>query len=62
MNLATTEETSLNSSVTAKSTIDVVLAESYPMLLAGMDHILADIVDIRVVARCGDGEVAVLAV
>jgi len=48
--------------VTPKSTIDVVLAEGYPMLLAGMDHILAAHVDIRVVARCVDGEQAVLAV
>src|SRR5206468_12162565 len=62
MNLATTEETSLNSSVTAKSTIDVVLAESYPMLLAGMDHLLAAHADIRVVARCVDGEQALRAV
>jgi DNA-binding NarL/FixJ family response regulator len=43
--------------------INVVLAESYPMLLAGMDHLLGvQAADVRVVARCVDGEQAVHAV
>jgi DNA-binding NarL/FixJ family response regulator len=45
-----------------KSSIDVVLAESYPMLMAGMEHLLEAHVDLRVVARCADGEQAERAV
>jgi two-component system nitrate/nitrite response regulator NarL len=55
-------ETAVRPNETVKSMIDVVLAESYPMLLAGMDHLLGVHADLRVVARCADGEQAVHAV
>jgi DNA-binding NarL/FixJ family response regulator len=56
------EEPSVNSRSNVKSNIDVVLAESYPILLAGMEHLLTAHGDLRVVARCADGERAVRAV
>jgi DNA-binding NarL/FixJ family response regulator len=46
----------------AKSHITVVLAESFPMLLAGMDQTLSAHSDVRVVARCADGTHALTAV
>ena len=46
----------------AKSCIDVALAESYPLLLAGMEHLLAAHDDVRVVARCATAEHALRAV
>ena len=56
------EEARLHSNGNAKSNIDVVLAESYPMLLAGMEHLILSQVDLHVVARCADGEQALRAV
>jgi two-component system nitrate/nitrite response regulator NarL len=56
------ETAAVRSNHPVKSMIDVVLAESYPMLLAGMDHLLGGHADLRVVARCIDGEQAVQAV
>jgi two-component system nitrate/nitrite response regulator NarL len=60
--VAACEEPLVNTRSKIKSNIDVALAESYPMLLAGMEHLLAAHVDIRVVACCVDGEQAVRAV
>jgi two-component system, NarL family, nitrate/nitrite response regulator NarL len=50
------------SDVCARPNIDVVLAESYPMLLAGMEYLIASHEDLRVVARCTTGEQALRAV
>jgi DNA-binding NarL/FixJ family response regulator len=56
------EKPLVNARSHVKSNIDVVLAESYPILLAGMEHLLTAHGDVRVVARCADGEQAVRAV
>jgi DNA-binding NarL/FixJ family response regulator len=48
--------------VGAKPNIDVVLAEGHPMLLAGMEYLIAAHEDLRVVARCTTGEQALRAV
>jgi len=45
----------------AKRKIDVVVAESYPIMLAGIEHLLAAHSDLHVVARCVDGEQALCA-
>jgi two-component system nitrate/nitrite response regulator NarL len=55
-------ETAVVSKAHGKANINVVLAESYPLLLAGMDHLLMSHGDLRVVARCADGDEAVRAV
>jgi two-component system nitrate/nitrite response regulator NarL len=56
------EEPPVTSPSKVKSKIDVVLADSYPILLDGMEHLLTAQADLRVVARCADGEQAMRAV
>ena len=56
------EENQASADGPVKSSIDVVLAEGYPILLAGMAHLLASHVDVRVVAKCLDGNEALSAV
>jgi DNA-binding NarL/FixJ family response regulator len=56
------DEIQLKPDNNARPHINVVLAESYPMMLAGIDHLLASHADLHVVARCADGEQALRAV
>ncbi len=47
---------------TLRPDIDVVLVQPYPMMMAGMAHLIASHEDLHVVARCTTGEQAVRAV